>query len=281
MRAGEQFNPRNMFGGLFIPGALAASTLISSTGKLAYGHLVRRAGDNGSCWPSAGDVAKHIGVGERAAQRALRELQRFDPPLIRAIFRKDKNGRQTSNEYVFIWGPILEGVKNDTPVKNDRVEGVKTDGEEGVKNDTRSLTEGSLTEGSKSAAPTSSSNRGAHTDPAGSDDDTALAYIAAVKAQWEQVADLACNRWTKANEQIAREQFQKGTSLDEMKRAVLWGSLMRYKHCRNTGTSGKIVSLAYHVGCLENDEFKATSANQLKEMLYRCRRDLATQEHVA
>ncbi len=141
MKAGEKFNPRNTFLGVFIPEALAASTVISSTGKLAYGHLVRRAGDNGRCWPSARDVAKYIGVRERAAQRALKELQRGDPPLIRATFRTDEHGRQTSNEFCFIWGPILEGVKNDSPVKNDTLPPVKNDRDGGVKNDTRKVKE--------------------------------------------------------------------------------------------------------------------------------------------
>jgi Helix-turn-helix domain len=118
LKIGEPFNPRNTFVGLFIPEALAASTAISSTAKLAYGHLIRRAGENGRCWPSAADVAKYIGVGQRAAQRALKELQSGDHPFIRATFRYLK-GRQTTNEYAFIWNPILEGVKNGSPVKND------------------------------------------------------------------------------------------------------------------------------------------------------------------
>ena len=118
------------FFGLFIPELLAASTVFSSTAKLAYGHLVRRTGANGRCWPSAADVAKHTGVKLRAAQRALKELQAGDHPLIRATSRYVK-GRQTSNEFVFIWSPILEGVEKDNAVKNDSP----------VKNDTRRVSE--------------------------------------------------------------------------------------------------------------------------------------------
>ena len=92
MKIGEPFNPRNAFVGLFIPEALAASTDYSSTAKPVYGHLVRRAGANGHCWPSAADVAKFTGVGERAAQRALKELQAGNHPLIRATFRQDEKG---------------------------------------------------------------------------------------------------------------------------------------------------------------------------------------------
>lgn len=146
LKHGEPFNPRNTFVGIFIPEALAASMLISSTAKLAYGHLVRRAGGDGRCFPSANDVGRHTGVGERAAKRALKELQNGDPPLIRATFRADKFGRQTSNEYAFIWGPILEGVKNDTPVRNDTHHHVENDPHGGVKNDTRKVKERKVSE---------------------------------------------------------------------------------------------------------------------------------------
>jgi hypothetical protein len=119
LKSGEAFNPRRTFVGVFIPESLAAASTISSTAKLAYGHLVRRAGENGRCWPSVADVRKHIGLtSDRAAQRVLRELQSGDPPLIRATNRTDARGRQTSNEYYFIWGPLLEGDKNVTPDKN-------------------------------------------------------------------------------------------------------------------------------------------------------------------
>jgi hypothetical protein len=54
--------------------------------------------------------------------RALKELTAAN--MIRPIPRREKTGRQTSNEYEFIWGPILqgEGDKDDTlpPDKSDR-----------------------------------------------------------------------------------------------------------------------------------------------------------------
>src|SRR5712692_3994112 len=121
---GEPFKPREVFGGIgaFIPEKVAASTLLSMTAKLCYGHLVRRAGDKNRCWPAIRDVAKHIGVEPRQAMRALRELA--EATLIRPIPRRDATGRQTSNEYEFIWGPILqgEGDTSDTlpPAKSDR-----------------------------------------------------------------------------------------------------------------------------------------------------------------
>ena len=121
----QPFAPRNVFRGIgaLVPESIAASKGLSMTAKLCYGHLVRRAGKNARCWPSYRDIAKSIGVGDRQAMRALKELTEVN--LIRLIARRDKTERQTSNEYEFIWGSILqgEGDKYDTlpPDKSDRV----------------------------------------------------------------------------------------------------------------------------------------------------------------
>lgn len=106
---GESFKPGEVFRGIgaFVPERVAASTMLSMTAKLCYGHLARRAGQHARCWPSVRDIARHIGVEPRQATRALRELA--EATLIRPISRKDATGRQTSNEYEFIWGPVLQG----------------------------------------------------------------------------------------------------------------------------------------------------------------------------
>src|SRR5665811_2313820 len=72
----QPFAPRNAFRGIgvFVPESVAASTRLSRTAKLCYGHLVRRAGKKTQCWPSYRDIANSIGVGERQAMRALKEL---------------------------------------------------------------------------------------------------------------------------------------------------------------------------------------------------------------
>src|SRR5689334_12001204 len=106
---GEAFIPREVFRGigLFIPEKIAGATTLSTTAKTCYGHLVRRAGSKARCWPSYRDVAKSVGIGERQAMRALKELVKAE--LVRPIPRRDASGRQTSNEYEFVWGPILQG----------------------------------------------------------------------------------------------------------------------------------------------------------------------------
>jgi hypothetical protein len=105
----ETFIPRNVFRGVgaLVPERVSASTMLSMTAKVCYGHLVRRAGKNATCWPSYRDISKSIGVGERQAIRAMKELVEVN--LIRPTARRDKTARQTSNEYEFIWGPTLQG----------------------------------------------------------------------------------------------------------------------------------------------------------------------------
>jgi hypothetical protein len=108
---GQPFNPRKVFRsfglGVLIPERVAASRLLSMTAKVCYGHLVRRAGKNDLCWPSYWDITESIGVKERHAMRAIKELT--EAQLIRRRHRTAEGGRQTSNNYEFIWGPILQG----------------------------------------------------------------------------------------------------------------------------------------------------------------------------
>jgi hypothetical protein len=83
MKVGDVFDPRKVFsGGLPIPPALAASTLVSPTAKLVYGYLIQRAGEDGQSGPTPEEIGKHIGVSARAARIALAELE--DQRFIRA-----------------------------------------------------------------------------------------------------------------------------------------------------------------------------------------------------
>lgn len=113
MKVGAAFNPWRKFVSICIPSKLAASKAFSPTAKLAYGHLARRAGENGQCFPSRRDIADGIGVTEGQVKRVLREL--VDGKLLRVAARIAPNGRQSTNAYEFIWHELLdegEGVKN-------------------------------------------------------------------------------------------------------------------------------------------------------------------------
>jgi Helix-turn-helix domain len=120
-KSGEVFNPFRMFTGLFVPEALARCRPISGGAKLAYGRLVRYAGENGQCYPTVESLGNEIGVGVRQAQKYLSELERAK--LIRRVDRYLNRG-QTSNGYEFLWHEMFsgggersfgEGVNDETP----------------------------------------------------------------------------------------------------------------------------------------------------------------------
>ena len=111
---GKPFNPYRAFRCLFVPEALAASReLVTPVAKLVYGHLVRRAGKSGLCYPSSADISKHVGCSKRHCVRALKELEKVN--LIQVQARSDKRGRTTSNCFEFLWHPIFEAAGNPQP----------------------------------------------------------------------------------------------------------------------------------------------------------------------
>jgi len=120
-RIGQPFNPFRTFTGIFIPEGMVRSPLISAGAKLAYGRLLRYAGQNGECYPAVETLAAEIGVGDRQVQRYLAELEREH--LVRRITRY-RGRAQTSNGFEFLWHEMFqdqpadrigEGVTNVAP----------------------------------------------------------------------------------------------------------------------------------------------------------------------
>jgi hypothetical protein len=109
MQTGQPFNPFGMFHGIFIPEALVRAKGIAAGAKLAYGRLVRYAGQDGECFPAVPTLAGEIGVSVRQAQYYLAQLEH--KKLIRRVNRVSTSG-QTSNAYQFLWHSLLG-----TPVK--------------------------------------------------------------------------------------------------------------------------------------------------------------------
>ena len=105
MQTGQPFNPFGMFHGVFIPEGLVRAKGISPGAKLAYGRLIRYAGENGKCYPSVDSLAAEIGVGERQAQKYLGSLERAK--LIRRVSRFS-GVSQTSNAFEFLWHTVFE-----------------------------------------------------------------------------------------------------------------------------------------------------------------------------
>jgi hypothetical protein len=104
-RVGQPFNPYRTFAGIFIPEGMVRSRVISAGSKLAYGRLLRYAGQDGKCYPAVGTLAAEIGLSGRQAQRYLAELE--SNQLVRRITRY-RGCVQTSNGFEFLWHEILQ-----------------------------------------------------------------------------------------------------------------------------------------------------------------------------
>src|SRR5579871_3391036 len=71
---GQPFNPYRFFHGIFIPEALVRYGGLSPGAKIAYGRLVRYAGQDGECHPRQQTLAREIGVSDRQVRTYLQEL---------------------------------------------------------------------------------------------------------------------------------------------------------------------------------------------------------------
>jgi hypothetical protein len=112
---GHRFNPYRLFNGIFIPEGVAKYRGISLGAKMIYGRLCRYAGENGEAHPSMEVLSGEIGIGETQARQYLRELMREG--FIGCEARADETGRQTSNQYFFLWHEAFDGEIGDTRKK--------------------------------------------------------------------------------------------------------------------------------------------------------------------
>ena len=78
---------------------------MSSTAKLVFGKLCQYAGENGQAYPSYSTLAKEVGVKQRQAIRAVKELVIFG--LIHPVKQNRPDGGSTSNIYEFLWHDIF------------------------------------------------------------------------------------------------------------------------------------------------------------------------------
>jgi Helix-turn-helix domain len=104
---GHRFNPYRLFYGTFIPEGVSRYRAISMGAKMVYGRLCRYAGEGGNAHPSIEALAFEVGLGETQAREYLRELERAR--FITSETRTDDEGRQTSNQYFFLWHEAFEG----------------------------------------------------------------------------------------------------------------------------------------------------------------------------
>lgn len=102
---GQPFNPFHLFHGVFVPDALVRYRGLNPTSKFLWARLARYAGRDGRAYPSVPTLAMELGLSDRQVQRGLALLER--ERFIRRDLQKTKKGDFTSNNYVFLWHPIL------------------------------------------------------------------------------------------------------------------------------------------------------------------------------
>jgi hypothetical protein len=93
---GQEFNPYRLFKVNCIPEAICRYRGLSDGAKLAYGRLMRYAGEDGNAFPAVGTLADEIGKSINQARRCLQELS-----AKQFIKIAPTAGRQ--NHYKFLW----------------------------------------------------------------------------------------------------------------------------------------------------------------------------------
>jgi hypothetical protein len=111
---GQRFNPFGLFHGVFIPEALTRFKGLSPGAKIAYGRLVRYAGQDGVCYPRQTTLSREIGVSDRQVRSYLRELTALR--FIKVV----RKGLGAPNEYVFLWHSVFNGTDRKEPSTQDR-----------------------------------------------------------------------------------------------------------------------------------------------------------------
>lgn len=105
LRIGETFNPYRQFNeNVLIPGAMSRSRELQPGAKLVYGRLRWYAGEDGRCYPALKTLATEVALGKRQVQKHLRTLEKTGFLRTEVQF---KDGRQTSNSYIFVWHRIF------------------------------------------------------------------------------------------------------------------------------------------------------------------------------
>jgi hypothetical protein len=114
---GQEFNPYKLFRVVCIPEALVRYRGVSPGAKLAFGRLMRYAGEDGNAFPAVGTLADELGVSACQARRYLHELE---AGKFIAIVASD--GRQ--NRYKFLWHEVFNTAPEPAPLADMR--GVET-----------------------------------------------------------------------------------------------------------------------------------------------------------
>ena len=96
-KLGEAFTPWRKLWGIYWPDVVGQRKDLKDGPKRLYERLVRRAGENATCWPEFDTLAAYLGKSEKTVRKDAKVLA--DHGLIRW---KTRDGRR-SNTYEFLW----------------------------------------------------------------------------------------------------------------------------------------------------------------------------------
>ena len=107
MEIGQDYNPRGIFKGIFIPNVIMECDKLTPIDKLLWGMLNKHAGDDRKCYPSQDLLAKEINCTTRSIIKSLQNLEDLKFVRIEKVSGKDKLDH-LHNCYYFIWNEITE-----------------------------------------------------------------------------------------------------------------------------------------------------------------------------
>lgn len=189
--------------------------------------IARRSRESGLCWAKQTTLADDCSISAKTVHRVLCELEEHQPPWVKRVERRRKDGSRTSD---YIWLTLPEVVlEADTVTDNwrsqvDAVEGEKdgqadtTTGHEGKLDGSRSPL-GTVRESEQKDSLKDSEKKGSM--PAGADSNGHDDVKAAVDLIWKRASDQGRKRSSKADIEVAlRAALGRGHSMERILRGM-------------------------------------------------------------
>lgn len=131
--AGQPFNPRELFRGVFVPSAILRCKDLSLTSKIVYACLAQHANENGEFFPNTETIADEVGSTKPTIIKAIKQLE--EKGFIKVV---RPNERNKPNSYQFLWHPTFDSVnpqlRNFTTDEDSRLKNFTTDENSRLKN---------------------------------------------------------------------------------------------------------------------------------------------------
>jgi hypothetical protein len=142
---GQQYNPRMLFYGVFIPEWLLGRSEISQGAKLCFGVLCRHADGDGTCDTDGESLAVELGVHLRQLREYMREL------IASGLIESQRRGLGQTNIYRFLWHPWADSACRRSRQPTTRQEMRDTASQEMRDTSTPSLSQSTVSESAATA----------------------------------------------------------------------------------------------------------------------------------